>query len=81
MLQAEITTDGTTVWVNTDICLGRFGKKAVDVHHVAEGQIAGFHCLDCFHRSGDLDADWERFKASMLRHHNVVIDDQYRPDR
>lgn len=81
MPEAEITTDGTTVWVNTDICLGRFGRKAVDVHHVAKGQIAGFHCLDCFHRTDNLDADWSRFKASMLKLHGVEIDDQYRPNR
>lgn len=75
----EITSDGKTVWVNTDINLGRFGAHAVDVHHDAEGQGAGKHCLDCFLRTGDLDADWARFKAGMLAHHGVTVSDIHKP--
>ena len=79
-LKPEITSDGTTVWVNTDINLGRFGKHAVDVHHDAAGQAAGKHCLNCFRRTpGNLVEDWNRFKASMLEHHGVNVSDHHRP--
>jgi hypothetical protein len=78
---AEIISNGATVWVNTDICLGRFGRLGVDIHHDGAGQLQGLHCLDCFERTADLDRDWERFKGAMLAHHNVVVDDSYKPTR
>lgn len=69
----ELIDDGRTVWVNTDICLGRFGRMGVDVHHDAAGQSQGKHCLDCFPRSSDAKADWSRFRASMERHHGIRL--------
>lgn len=80
-MRFEIESDGTTVWVNTDICLGRFGRMGVDIHHGAEGQKQGLHCLDCFVRTASLDEDWNRFKASMLAHHAIQISDNFKPRR
>ena len=77
---AVVETDGKVVWVNTDINLGRYGPRAVDVHHTAQVQTEeGEHCLDCFIRGVDPDIDWNRFKASMLEHHKVNIPDNFKP--
>lgn len=78
---AEVTTDGTTVWVNARaVNLGRFGRYAVDVHKDEHGQAEeGTHCLDCFVRSEDVAADWARFREAMLRAHGVDVPDDYRP--
>lgn len=79
-MKPEITSNGTTVWVNTAICIGRFGIAGIDVHKDWEGQMEdGSPCLDCIPASGDHLADWERFKASMKTHHNVEIPEKHRP--
>ena len=72
----QITTDGHTVWVNSpEVCLGRFGPNGVDVHKDAEGQVeSGVSCLDC-----DRKPDWGRFVASMKEHHDITVEENYRP--
>lgn len=76
MPDVEIRSDGKTVWVNgPEVCLGRFGPRGVDVHNDAAGQMEGHQCLDCRQ-----EPDWEAFKASMLKYHEVEVSDDYRPD-
>lgn len=71
----EIVTDGTTVWVNTSVCLGRFGPRGVDVHRSADEQVSGLpQCLDCRH-----EPDWTAFVCSMRLHHAVEIPDDLEP--
>lgn len=79
--KAQITTDGRVVWVNssTGMCIGRFTKGIIDVHHDIEAQIAGKHCLDCRPASGDLEADWLYFVASMKRHHDIDVPLDFKP--
>ncbi len=72
-LRFTIETDGRVVWVNSERGLiGRFNRDGgVDVHNVPGTPTT---CEDCFP-----EPDWERFKASMLRAHNVVVGDKYKP--
>lgn len=71
-LHFTIETDGRVVWVNSERGLiGRFSHSGVDVHNVP-GEPGT--CEDCFPKP-----DWERFKASMLRVHGVVVDNKYKP--
>ncbi len=76
----EISSDGRTVWVNDPfINVGRFSRNGIDIHHSAEQQIVGGkQCLDC--KAGPCtEADWEYFKAGMLRVYNVLIEDKHKP--
>lgn len=77
-MRHEITTDGRTVWVNseTGMCIGRFRAGLMDVHHDAEGQATGLHCLAC--ASGD-EATFEAFVKEMKRHHDIDVPELYRP--
>ncbi len=75
----EIINDGRTVWVNTEICIGRFSAGGVDVHKDFEGQLnSGDPCLDCIHGLPPRES-WDRFVASMLTHHGVIVPETYRP--
>jgi len=81
-MEAEISSDGRTVWVNSPsgMCIGRFSRFGVDVHHDTDEQVAGVgHCLDCAHDLPPAEA-WDRFKASMLEAHGVTVEDEHRPD-
>ena len=76
-----IDTDGRTVWVtgSDGSCIGRFGRMGVDVHRPFEQQLDGKgECLTCTHGPTG-DAEWQLFVAEMLRHHEVGINDAYRP--
>ena len=76
----DITTDGTSVWVNdsTGHCLGRFSPRGVDVHTDAKKQLAGEgECLYCTHPP--TPPDWTAFVEAMRRHHRIEIATVYRP--
>lgn len=77
----EITTNGTTVWVNGEqSLLGRFGKMGIDVHRPLDANGCDGECLYCTHEPVT-ERDWETFKVKMLGHHGVVVTDEYKPDR
>jgi len=81
-LEHEISSDGRIVWVNSaqGMCIGRFSAKGCDVHKDMEAQMrGGSQCLDCRH---DLPFDemWGWFKAAMLKHYNIVVEDQHKPN-
>lgn len=80
-MQAEISSDGKHVWVNSPdgMCIGRFGRAIVDVHHDTTGQSAGKHCLACKPRTADLDADWKFFVENMALHHRVDVGVEHKP--
>ena len=77
----QIQSDGKVVWINdSDGCnIGRFSRNGIDIHHRAEQQIAGGkQCLDC--KAGPCtEADWEYFKAGMLKNYNVLIENKHKP--
>lgn len=80
-IKPEIHTDGITVWVNTAICIGRFGRFGIDVHKGFEQQLqSGSECLHCTNEE-TTKADWEIFKAKMLEFHKVKVSDRYMPKR
>lgn len=74
--QYEITTDGTTVWVNSEVCsIGRFGVMGIDVH-----SADATSCLHCTHQRTTAE-DWETFKQDMLKYHSVHVSDEFKPER
>ena len=80
-MNAEVTSDGKTVWVNSaeSCCIGRFSHFGIDIHHHGGVQmLTGQQCLDCRHGKPDL-ADWTHFKESMWRHFLVIVGDQHMP--
>lgn len=80
----EISTDGRVVWVNAPdgMCVGRFTKSHVDVHHNTANQLEGKHCLDCFSsKERPLDDSWEQFKKSIKENFNLLIKDTFKPKR
>lgn len=81
MLPPLVESDGISVWVNSPegYCLGRFGRMGVDIHQPPDS-VTGKECLLCTHTPSTL-ADWETFKAGMLQHYNVIIDEEHRPWR
>lgn len=79
--QAQIETDGRTVWVNGSdgMCLGRFSRFGIDIHRTFAEQAAGLgECLECTHKVAT-NADWERFQVGMMAHHKVIVGAQFRP--
>jgi hypothetical protein len=63
--EVEITYGHSAVWVNTSVCLGRFGIMGIDVHSNVAAQIAGEQkCLYCTHAKTTI-ADWHRFIIAM----------------
>ena len=81
---AQVTSDGTTVWVNAPdgCCIGRFGRRIIDIHKDGAAQLAeGTECLDCRKRTDDLDDDWRVFVDGMLAHHGVTVGVDHKPER
>lgn len=78
----EITNDGTTVWVNTELSnIGRFGRYGIDVHRTLDAQLQGAsQCLACTHGPTHL-AEWRRFQLLMLEHYGIEIIDWHMPQR
>lgn len=87
-VQIEVGTNA--VWVNDQngCCIGRFGRLGVDVHYTVDpetlehvdkhGNPMHGVCADCAAVPG-LEG-WERFKASMLEVHDVVVTDDHKPE-
>lgn len=77
----EITSDGVTVWVNSDegYCLARFGRMGIDVH--LQPRYAGENeCAYCTHAK-TTKMDWYTFKKETSRVHGIDIPEAYLPDR
>lgn len=79
----EIASDGVTVWVNgpDGSSTARFGRMGIDIHRSMAEQIASRDpCLQCTH-APTTRADWDTFKAGMLKHYGLEIPDKYMPER
>lgn len=78
----EIITSLDTVWVNQNdgMCVGRFGKRAVDIHASTQEQLQGEHCKDCYsYKPKEVEQAWERFVTGMALHHGVKLTNKHRP--
>lgn len=81
MKKYDIDSDGKTVWVNSSdgVCIGRFGRFGVDVHHDLKGQMdSGSQCLFCTHTPPGAK-EWHQFQEAMAQHHEVFVSEHYRP--
>lgn len=82
----EVLSDGTRVWINgpDGASVARFSviqglsQAAIDVHHPLREQAEKGECLDCARVPVSLAA-WERFVASVQKHHGVRVPDDYKP--
>lgn len=80
-MQAEIISDGRTVWVNGEngMCLARFNQFGIDVHTDFDGQIkTGISCLACTHEKPGL-TEWRSFQVLTRRFHGISIEDEHMP--
>jgi hypothetical protein len=80
----EITTDGTTVWVNKAWMVGRFGRFGVDIHRDINQQATKGECLLCTHTTPPAQTgaeDWELFVTKMKELHGIDVPEEYRPER
>lgn len=77
----EMIWSDATIWINADdgMCVGRFSRFGVDVHHDAETQLwTGAQCLACVHDAPP-DEGWEIFLEKMWRHYELEIPGDIRP--
>lgn len=75
----EINSDGRTVWINTDCCLGRFSRRGIDIHKSLAQQVAGTgECLYCTHEEPTAK-DWITFQEKMKELHGIEVGDEHRP--
>lgn len=79
----EVIGDGRTVWVNssTGMCVGRFTRFGMDIHHDTDGQMRGKHCLDCrTHNKASIEQSWQQFIRLMNMHYGVLISNAMKPN-
>lgn len=76
----EVVSDTRTVWVNaiSGCCLGRFGRRGIDIHRDADGQVAIGACLHCTHTT-PTPADWEVFVKEMKDFYGVEVGEEHKP--
>ncbi len=78
--EAEINTNGTTVWVNAPLCVGRFCRFSAEVtvyegHDVARRAVVTMTNRNL--QTGSVEWDW--FVGEILRLHRITVEDRYRP--
>lgn len=84
MKDHQITTDGTTVWVNKAWLVGRFGRYGIDIHRNITDQESEGQCLFCTHVHPPAETnanDWETFVTNMKKLHGIVVPERFRPKR
>lgn len=82
-MKSNITTDGKTVWVNSEdgSSIGRFGALGVDIHRSATEQLDGKgECLLCTHGRTGPD-EWKMFVEGMMSLYGITIAARYMPQR
>jgi hypothetical protein len=75
--EIAVSGNGDTVWINGDdgLCWARFSKRfGIDIHRSASMGQADTECLYCTHGNAGVDA-WTIFRAEVLRHHGIVVDE------
>lgn len=87
MRQFEVSTDGTTVWVNGSMgCLARFGRHAMEI----AAPTVPFEDVTEAYYSTRWDTsrgapgtfskrDWQEFKKKVLDFHGFEIADEHMP--
>lgn len=76
----DISSDGSTVWVNgSKGLIGRFGLMGIDIHRPLEEVCKGV-CLHCTH-GPTTRADWDVFVTKMLEHFAIEVPEEHLPER
>lgn len=74
--ELQLSDTGNTLWVHASdgSTVGRFDKRfGIDLHSTVTEQMAGkSQCLFCTHEPAGL-AEWEQFRAGMLKHYGFTI--------
>lgn len=77
-MSTEITTDGKTVWVNSEHgCIGRFTNRLAEVMQNPNSEKFSTYQSE-IGMSGD--KNWEWFQKTMLDKHNVTVPDELKPE-
>jgi hypothetical protein len=74
----EISSDGTTVWVNAPVLVGRFSKFGIDIHRLPKQQAELGQCLLCTHEL-PTQAQWTIFKDKMREFYGIKVPDKHKP--
>jgi len=78
----DISTDGISVWVNGDVCLGRFCAFGYDVF-IKDDRTIVKHLFTGAKGSGKDNEvtvlDWRRWQTAMLEFFNINVPDEYIP--
>lgn len=80
LIDYEVTGDGRTVWVNSSICIGRFGVNGIDIHREPGEQREKGECLFCTHKKTTRE-DWDTFVEKMKEFYGVVVLPRFMPER
>jgi len=73
----EVTSDGRTVWINTSICVARFGPNGYEV-----GDLAARFTRKGSSFDGQTTAsDWTSFVAHVKKTLGVTVEETHRPTR
>jgi hypothetical protein len=77
----EVSTDGVTVWVNTEVgCIARFGRGGIDIHRATEAQAVLDQCLFCTH-AASTKTDWFLFVQKVQELYKFKVPQEYMPRR
>lgn len=80
-MRVEAIASNETVWVNSDEgCIGRFGKRGIDIHRLPSEQGQKGQCLSCTYGPTTVE-DWHRFVEEMKELHGVEIKESLMPRR
>lgn len=76
-MSTQVSTDGTTVWVNSDKgCVGRYTKR---LSEVMKDTDTGEWGLFQNQLATSEDDGWTWFKRMVLAKHGVTVSDDVRP--
>ena len=72
----EVSTDGRTVWVNSDSAgaVGRFGKVGIDIHNRNNDS-----CENCGPHQGNYRQSWSNFRRGIMKVHGMMVPDDFKP--
>ena len=75
----DVSSDGTSVWVNgVGGLLGRFGRAGIDIHQPLSEQQEKGECLFCTHALTS-PSDWDLFVAKMKEHFGIEVPAKHMP--
>lgn len=74
----EIVSDGTTVWVNAPVLVGRFSKFGIDIHRVPSEQDIKGQCLLCTHTL-PIQSQWSLFQHKINEFYGIKVANKHKP--